>query len=59
MIQEFHTPKSWHLVKQMLQAGTIEEAFFKLRGILALKDLPPLQEMPKYALLSFCLCFPG
>lgn len=52
-IQAFENPKSWRLVKQTADKGTAEEAVFKLRGILASKDLPPLEETPKCALLIY------
>jgi hypothetical protein len=40
--------------------GTVEEAVFKLRGILASKDLPPLEETPKSEMPSFINFFlPG
>jgi hypothetical protein len=37
--------------------GTVEEAVFKLRGILASKDLPPLEETPKSEMPSFIISF--
>ncbi|KAF8233264.1 hypothetical protein L208DRAFT_1377360 [Tricholoma matsutake] len=52
-IQGFKNLKSWHLVKETSDKGTIEEAVFKVRGILALKDLPPLEETPKTAVSCY------
>jgi hypothetical protein len=47
----FEHPKSWRLVRELQHEGAVEEAVFKLQGILTKKDLLPLEETPRCALL--------
>ena len=51
-VKEIKKPKSWRLLVLSNAESAAEEAVFTVQGVLISKELPPLQEKPRYAIVS-------
>ena len=50
-IRKTENPDTWHLVTvHNDNEGEVEEVVFTIQGVLVSKELPPLQEKPRYTL---------